>query len=114
MLEAAIEAHEIPDQVFQDILLQLFWDYYIGIVIYWLADDSEMFTDTSVLVDKSLDLTCSLLKAGIANKLFDMATYLFKNHVLTRMQFIKDRVDTLHYVKREFMGAHNERQHTSK
>jgi len=114
MLEAAVEAQEIPDQVFQDVLLQLFWDYYIGIVLYWLADDSEMFTDTSVLVDKSLDLTCSLLKAGVANKLFDMATYLFKNHVVNRMQLIKDRVDTFHYVKREFMGAINERQHTAK
>jgi AcrR family transcriptional regulator len=114
MLKAAIEAKEIPDQIFQDVLLQLFWDYYIGIVIYWLADDSDMFTDTSLLIDKSLDIICALLKAGIANKLFDMGTYLFKNHVLNRMQFINDRVDTLHYVKREFMGAYNERQHTAK
>ncbi|MCP4693355.1 MAG: TetR/AcrR family transcriptional regulator [Desulfobacterales bacterium] len=105
MFEAAVEVGEIPGQMFQDLLYQLFWDFYVGMVIYWLSDASDRFTDTSVLIDKSLDLTCAMLKAGVANKVFDIATFLFKNHVLNRMNFIKERFNGIHEVKRAFMGG---------
>ena len=61
--KAAIEVGEIPDQVFLEISHQFFWDYYIAIVLYWLNDTSEQFTDTTVLIDKSLDLACSMIKS---------------------------------------------------
>ncbi|MCF6247181.1 MAG: hypothetical protein L3J69_07445 [Desulfobacula sp.] len=101
----AIEVGEIPDQVFRELTMQIFWEYYIGIVIYWLNDDSDRFESTSILIDKSIDLACSSLKAGIGNKIFDMGIFLFKNHVLSRMDMIKDHVDTLHGIKKKFMEA---------
>ncbi len=104
MFEAAEEVGEIPEQMFQDLIYQLFWDFYVGMVIYWLSDSSDSFTDASVMIDKSLDVTCALLKSGVANKVFDMATFLFKNHVLNRMDFIKERVNVAYEIKREFMG----------
>jgi len=102
--KAAIEVNEIPEQMFQTIIYQLLWDYYIGVIIFWLNDKSEMFADTGVLVDKTLDLFCSLLKAGTVNKVFDIGSYLFKSHVLSRLEGFKRRVDTLKSIKREFMG----------
>ncbi len=107
MFEAAVEVGEMPDQMFQELTYQLFWDYYVGMVIYWLSDSSDRFTDASVMIDKSLDVACTLLKSGVANKMFDMATFLFKNHVLNRMEFIKERVHAVHEIKREFMGGAN-------
>jgi AcrR family transcriptional regulator len=104
---AAIEVGEIPEQVFGEIVYQLFWDYYIGLVTYWLNDQSDQFTDTSLFIDKSLDLAVAFLKAGILNKLFNMASFLFKNHILSRMDFFKDQVETVHRIKREFMGGKN-------
>ncbi|MBU2512519.1 TetR family transcriptional regulator [bacterium] len=100
---AAIEVNEIPPQVFQEIIYHLFWDYYIGIVIFWLNDKSDQFSDTSIMIDKTLDLSCSLLKAGAANKLFDIASYFFKNHFLNRLDMFKRQVDTIKLIKREFM-----------
>ena len=104
IFKAAIEVGEIPEQIFSEVIYQLFWDYYIGLVIYWLKDQSDQFTDTSLLIDRSLDLACTFLKAGILNKFFNMASFLFKNHILSRMDFFKDQVDTVHRIKREFMG----------
>lgn len=104
---AAIEVGEIPEQVFGEIVYQLFWDYYIGLVTYWLNDQSDQFTDTSLFIDKSLDLAVAFLKAGILNKLFNMASFLFKNHILSRMDFFKDQVETAYRIKREFMGGKN-------
>ena len=99
----ATEAGEIPDQVFRELTMQIFWEYYIGVVIYWLKDTTDRFEGTSVLIDKSIDLACSAIRAGIGNKIFDMGIFLFKNHILSRMDIIRDRVDTLHGIKNKFM-----------
>ncbi|MFC1532768.1 TetR family transcriptional regulator [Thermodesulfobacteriota bacterium] len=107
IFQAAIEVGEIREQVFGEIIYQLFWDYYIGLVTYWLNDQSDQFTDTSLLIDKSLDLAVAFLKAGILNKFFNMASFLFKNHILSRMDFFKDQVETVHRIKREFMAGKN-------
>ncbi|MBU2628460.1 MAG: TetR/AcrR family transcriptional regulator [Proteobacteria bacterium] len=108
IFQAAVEVGEIPDQVFREMTIQFFWEYYIGIVIYWLKDDSEQFEGTSLLIDKSIELACTSIRAGIGNKIFDMGIFLFKNHVLSRMDLIKDHVDILHGIKKKFMDAKND------
>lgn len=107
ILTNAVEAEEIPDQVFRELTMQMFWEYYIGMVMYWLKDDSSHFESTSILLDKSLDLACSALRAGIGNKIFDIGIFLFKNHVLSRMDLIRDRVDMIHGIKKRFMEKNN-------
>jgi AcrR family transcriptional regulator len=103
MLAAAVEAGEIPDQVFEDLLGHFFVDAYIGAVHYWLSDTSEGFANTHVLIDRGLDLACALLKVGIANKLFDIAVFLFKTHVVSRMDYFIDPLQSAGRIKRRFM-----------
>ncbi len=103
MLLAAVEVGEIPEQVFQQLVGQFFMDAYIAMVHYWLADRSDGFADTRMLTDRGLDLACAMLKAGIANKLFDMAIFLFKTHVLSRMDRWVDAFKSAGKVKRAFM-----------
>lgn len=105
---AAIEVKEIPAQMFQQILYHLLWDYYVGLIMFWLNDRSEQFSDTSMMIDKTLDLFCSVLKAGAVNKLFDVASYFFKSHFLNRLEGFRRRVDTFNLIKREFMGEQHE------
>ena len=57
-------------------------------VIYWLKDESDRFEETTVLVDKSIDLACISIKAGIGNKVFDIGIFLFKNHILLKNMLI--------------------------
>jgi AcrR family transcriptional regulator len=105
IIAAAEEVGEIPEQVFQELMGQFFLDAYIAAVIYWLSDTSDNFENTSILMDRGLDLTCALLKAGVANKIFDMAVFLFKNHVLNRMDAFIDPFKGTERVKRRFMEA---------
>jgi hypothetical protein len=79
---------EIPEQVFREMTIQMFWEYYISVVIYWLKDESDRFEETTVLVDKSIDLACISIKAGIGNKVFDIGIFLFKNHILLKNMLI--------------------------
>ena len=76
-IPTAIEVKEIPAQMFQQIIYHLLWDYYVGIIIFWLNDRSDQFSDTSMMIDKTMDLFCSILKAGAVNKMFDIMSYFF-------------------------------------
>jgi hypothetical protein len=86
-------------------------DAYIAMVLYWLSDRSDTFGNTAQIMDRGLDLACALLKAGIANKMFDMAMFLFKNHVLNRMEFFLNPLQNSGKEsgkeKRSFMEAGN-------
>jgi AcrR family transcriptional regulator len=107
MVAAAVEVGEIPDQVFEELLGQFFMDAYIGTVLYWLADTSEKFHNTAILVDQGLGLACAVLKAGIANKIFDMAAHLFKTHILGQMERFIDPMNQMGSIKRRFMEGMN-------
>jgi AcrR family transcriptional regulator len=112
MLAAAVEVSEIPDQVFESLMGQFFMDAYIGAAHYWLADTSEGFANTHVLIDRGLDLACALLKAGIANKMFDIAVFLFKSHVASRMDCFIDPLKNAGRIKRRFMEEMDEHRTT--
>ena len=105
IFSAAIEVEEIPEQIFRDMIYYLFWDFFIGMVFYWLKDESNSFSDTTVLLDKCVGLAGMSLRAGIANRAFDIASFLFKTHILSRLDFISQRRGGLKTIKREFMAA---------
>lgn len=108
IFQAAETRGEIPEIVFSDILNQLFWDYYIAVVAYWLRDDSDQFANTTVLIDLSLDLTLTVIKSGFFNKAFDMASFLFKNHILSRMDLFAEQFAAIRGMKQQFMGGSDE------
>lgn len=105
MVEAAVEVGEIPDQVFQEIIVQIFMDFYIAMTAYWIADRSDGFNDTTILMDKSLGLAMAMLKAGIANKILDITVFLFRTHVLNNLGAVKEGMETMGSIKRNFMEA---------
>lgn len=111
MFEAAIESREIPDQVFVELSCQCFWDYYVGLVYYWLKDRSDQFRNTTILIDKSLDLAVAFIRADIFNKALNMASFLFRHHILGRLDSLGDRVEMARKMKRAFTGGDDGRRH---
>ncbi len=103
IFDAASDAGEIPPQIFDEIIYHLIWDYYIGIVFFWLKDTSDNFSETTILIDRSLDLISSVLESGIVNKAFDLASYFFKNHILSKMDTFSRHKETINIIKRKFM-----------
>lgn len=95
MFETAVAAGEIPEQAFQELTCQCLWDYYIGLVHYWIRDRSEHFQNTTILIDKSLDLAIGFIRADLLNKAMDMASFLFRHHVMARLDVFQDRMDLL-------------------
>jgi AcrR family transcriptional regulator len=88
MLDAAIEAGEIPEQPYQGLIPELIADLYLGIIYYWLKDTSERFTNTTQLIDKSLGLLAGILQTGVIAKALDIVSFLFKQHMGTYLEKI--------------------------
>jgi len=92
LLDSAIEAGEIPEQPYQDLLPSLYWDYETAILAYWLKDTSDNFSNTTKLVDQSTDIAAQLLIGGIVGKTLDMLSFLFKTHVLQHMSSLDNLI----------------------
>jgi AcrR family transcriptional regulator len=114
MFEGAVKAGEIPEQAFQELTCQCLWDYFIGMVHYWIRDRSEHFQNTTVLIDKSLDLAMGFIRADILNKAMDMVSFLFRNHVMARLDMFRDRMDALQATKPSAAGGRRGRRHSEK
>lgn len=102
IFDAAVETGEIQEPPFRDLTFHFFWDYFVGVVFYWLKDGSEHFSDTTELIDKTMDLACAVLKAGVVNKVFDIVTFLFRNHIVSRLQSFRTGLDAFSQMKRAF------------
>jgi len=105
LLDAAIDAGEIPDQPYKELLPRLCWDYMSAILAYWLADESEQFSNTTQVVDQSVEIAFQLLKGGLIGKSLDLVSFLFRSHVLHNLDLLKDfsKAPDLVKAKRRFM-----------
>jgi len=105
LLDAAIEAEEIPDQPYKDLLPRLMWDYTTAILVYWLKDDSDNFTNTTLLVDQSTEIAFQLLRGGVIGKAMDLVSFLFRTHVLQQLNTMQSFINTpeMAKAKRRFM-----------
>lgn len=105
LLDAAIEAGEIPDQPYKEIIPRLAWDYMSAILAYWMADESEHFSNTTQVVDQSIEIAFQMLKGGLIGKSLDLMSFLFRSHVLRNLDLVRDltKAPDLVSAKRRFM-----------
>ena len=82
LFEISIEAEEIDEIPYLSSVSYLFIDYYYAIIYYWIHDTSEQFTNTTVMIDKSLDVIYSLLQSGLISKFQDLISFVIKTHIL--------------------------------
>lgn len=87
-LSTAVANDEIPEPTFPDFLANLYWDYAGLVIFYWLRDDSDQFSNTSVFIDLSLDIILAILKSDMMSKTADMLAFLFKSHLYGNIETI--------------------------
>lgn len=88
-LASAIEKEEIPPQPFENFLVNLYWDYGSLIVFYWLKDESPGYTNTSQLIDLTLDVVVDVIKSGIVTKTADILSFLFRSHLYSNIDKVQ-------------------------
>lgn len=84
-LVVAQSKHELPSSAFDGFFAELIWDFYVGIVYYWINDKSPDFINTTQLLDKSLRLLDEVLKTNVVSKILDIAHFLLRQHLFEGM-----------------------------
>jgi AcrR family transcriptional regulator len=108
IIDAAIEAGEIPDQPYQELLAPLFWDYFTGILAYWLKDDSDGFAKTTQVVDRSIEIIALVLQTGMIGKALDLVSFMFRSQVARHLESLDMYTKPLRKAKRRFMDDNDE------
>jgi AcrR family transcriptional regulator len=106
IIDAAIEANEIPDQPYREIFPRLMYDYLTGIFAYWLNDESDNFENTSKLVDQTTLIIVNILEAALLGKAIDVFMFIYRSQILSRLEGFRKSRETLKTIKRKFMEGH--------
>ena len=75
-----IEKRGLQQPLAQDWMLLLFWEYYLGIVAYWLEDSSESFNHTTQLLDKTSEIIKVFIESDLTGKLLDLGTFVSRTY----------------------------------
>jgi AcrR family transcriptional regulator len=62
LIRAAIDRGELPALGYESMMLSAFWVFHLGMVMFWLNDESPNKDDTYVLLDKSLRFILGALR----------------------------------------------------
>jgi len=85
----------------QDWMLLMFWEYYLGIVAYWLKDESENFNHTTQLVDKTSEIIKMSVESDFIGKFMDLGTFFYRTHFHTYLENFKplDNLNPIENIK---------------
>ena len=73
----------------QDWMLLMFWEYYLGIVAYWLKDESQNFNHTTQLIDKTSEIIKMSIESDFIGKFMDLGTFFYRTHFHTYLDNFK-------------------------
>jgi AcrR family transcriptional regulator len=76
---------EISKSPFTGATAKIANEYMLGVLLYWVKDDSDEFSNTTQMVDISLSLGIEILKSGIISKASDLIGFFLKAHLFRFM-----------------------------
>jgi AcrR family transcriptional regulator len=103
-LEIAEATGELGHSDYRHFLANLFWDYAVLVILYWVRDDSEGYSKTSEFIDKSLDLYVSLVQSGLVDKTARLFGFFLKNHLYDNLDQLVHVVSGLGELSRDVLG----------
>ena len=84
-LDDAFANDEITEFPFQSVLPDIICEYIIGVLHFWIKDESDEFHETSQFIDMTLNLGMSLLRSGIIHRTTDFLGFMLKSQMFRAM-----------------------------
>lgn len=80
-LDHAVQAGEIPPSDYSRVIAGLYVDFCHGVIAFWLRDTTEHAAETTRLVDQLLGVLVALLKAGLPDRLVQLAGFMLRSQL---------------------------------
>lgn len=84
-LDAAVTKGELPEPVWTGIVDEMFWCHYIGVMMYWLKDDSENHEDTTQFIDRTLNFLTAVVAGPLLKQAEELVGFLVNRHLMPLM-----------------------------
>jgi AcrR family transcriptional regulator len=101
-LAAGVEAKEFFDPPSRTVVLELLWDFHLGLIYYWLKDESEGSTRTLQLMERSLQILDELLRTNLLGRLADLFFFLAREHFMKSVDKLTELTDDQIQIKTRF------------
>lgn len=104
LLTEAEEKGEIAQCDFKEMIAGFFADYLFSVIVYWLKDDTDEFSNTTQLVELTLAVLVLTLKSGLVNKLSELAGFMVRSQMTRMMQNSSGLLEMLKVARRGLGG----------
>jgi TetR/AcrR family transcriptional regulator of autoinduction and epiphytic fitness len=104
LIEEAEQSGEIAPCELKNMIGGLFTDYLFAVIMYWLKDESDEFSDTTQMVDLTLAIVTLMLKSGVLNKMSELLTFMLRSQMARMMQSGSGLLDMLKTARRGLGG----------
>jgi AcrR family transcriptional regulator len=84
-LESAQDGEEIPGIAFPGIVDEMLWCHYIGVMLYWLKDESEFHEDTTQFIDRTLNLFAAVVGSPLLRQAEELLGFLINRHLMPKL-----------------------------
>lgn len=84
-LDEAFANEEIKGFPFQSVLPSMICEYIIGVLHFWIKDESDELHETTQFIDVTLNLGISLLKSGLINRTTEFLGFMLKSQMFRAM-----------------------------
>ena len=85
-LDAAASSGEIPPSDYLRAMAGLYVDFCYGVIGFWLRDATAQAAETTRLVDQVLGVLVTLLKAGLPDRLVQLAGFVLRSQLARVME----------------------------
>lgn len=81
-LDQASAKGEMPEPVWTGIVDEMLWCHYMGVMMYWLKDESENHEDTTQFIDRTLNLFAAVVGGPLLKQAEELVGFLINRHLM--------------------------------
>ena len=101
-LDGAVEAKEFPLPPSSTVIVELIWDFHLGLIFYWLKDTSDGSMRTLQLLDRSLGILGDLLKSNMFGRMTDLLYFFAREHFMKSIDKLTELTHDQKVIKTRF------------
>jgi AcrR family transcriptional regulator len=72
----------LPEVAWAGIVDEMLWCHYVGVMMYWLKDDSENHEDTSQFIDRTVNLFSAVVGGPLLKQAEELVGFLVNRHLM--------------------------------